>query len=346
MSARVLGVDIGSSAVRVAEVEVRQKGRATGVLRAFGSANLPPNVVHAGSVVDAAALGAAIRHAVSAAGARCRTAIVGIGAPSIAARELTLPLMPLAEARRSLSFHVDDVLPMPADEAVLDFYPTSGDEVDSRPVMNGILVAVSKDMVTQVLGATDKAGLDLKAIDLSAFAIYRALSDGGTDSKTVAFVDLGARVTTVAVYSRGTPRVIRHLDGGTLSITDGIASSLGIPFDDAYNALHGVVVSGLTNEAIAAIRSQTDALFDGIRQTIQYYGGGGRVEPIAEIVLTGGGSMVPNLPQALASTSRLPVSLGDVMSHVTPLAKIDKGKLEASRSLLAAAIGLTLRETP
>jgi len=346
VSARVLGVDIGSSAVRVAEVEVRHKGRATGVLRAFGSANLPPNVVRAGSVVDSVALGTVIRQAMSAAGARCKTAIVGIGAPSIAAREMTLPQMPLVEARRSLSFHVENVLPMPADEAVLDFFPTSGDVVDSRPVMNGMLVAVSTEMVTQVLGATDKAGLDLKAIDLSAFAIYRALSDGATDSKTVAFVDLGARVTTVAVYSRGTPRVIRHLDGGTLSITDGISSTLGITFDDAYNALHGTVVSGLTNDAIAAIRAQTYALFEGLRQTIQYYGSSANAEPIAEIVLTGGGSLVPNLPQALASAARLPVSLGDVKSHVTIAPKIDRVKFEASQSLLATAVGLTLRETP
>ena len=87
MSSRVLGVDIGSSAVRVAEVEVRQKGRATGVLRAFGSANLAPNVMRAGSVVDSAAVGTAIRQAMSAARARCEVAIVGIGAPSVAARE-------------------------------------------------------------------------------------------------------------------------------------------------------------------------------------------------------------------------------------------------------------------
>ncbi len=204
---------------------------------------------------------------------------------------MIVPQMPLAEARRSLGFHVENVLPMPADEAVLDFYPTSWDVVDSRPVMNGMLVAVSTAMVTQVLGATDKAGLDLKAIDLSAFAIYRALSDGATDSKTVAFIDLGARVTTVAVYSHGTPRVIRHLDGGTLSVADGISSSLGISFEDAYNALHGTVATGLTNDAVSAIRAQTDALFDGIRQTIQYYSSSSNAEPIAEIVLTGGGCL-------------------------------------------------------
>ena len=58
-------------------------------------------------------------------------------------------------------------------------------------------------------------------------------------------------MTTVAVFAHGTPRVIRHLDGGTLSVADGISSSLGISFEDAYNALHGTVASGLTNDAIS-----------------------------------------------------------------------------------------------
>ncbi len=344
MSTRVLGVDIGSSAVHVAEVDVQGKGGSQGSLRAFASAPVPQGAVRAGVVVDANAVGMAIRNAMSAGGIKTKDAIVGIGASSIAVREISMPEMPLSQARKSLALYVENVLPMPVDEAVLDFYPTWSDSQDSGAKMHGMLVAVSTENVTRVLEATEKAGLNLKAIDLSAFAIFRALVTPAAMAEVVTFVDIGARTTTVAVYSRGVPKLVRYLDGGTLSVVDSLAHGGQFTEADAYKALHADVRTPLPPEVAQVVQAEIGNLLDGIRQTIVYYASTANSGSPTQIVLTGGGAMLNGLPQALASRTRMPLVLGDPSVHITAGTKSAAQALASSRPLLACAVGLTLRE--
>lgn len=346
MSTRVVGVDIGSSAVHVAEVDVKSKDGRSGSLRAFASAELPVGAVRGGIVVDPDVVGAAIRSAMNQAHMKTKVAMVGVGAPSIAVREVSIPEMPLAQARKSLHLYVENVLPMPVDEAVLDFFPSSSETVEGRAMMNGVLVAASRDTVTRVLAATEKAGLELKAIDLSAFAILRSLGSTQVASQVVAFIDIGARVTTVAVYQRGAPKLIRFLEGGTQTIVESIAAAGSMTPADAHRALHADPQTPLAPHVQEEVQRHTNNLLDGIRQTLVYYASTGAAEPVTDIVLTGGGSLVNGLPQALASRARIRVSFGDPLLNVSPTAKGFSIANPAARSLMSTAVGLTLREMP
>jgi len=344
VSKRLLGVDIGSSAVHVAEVDVQGKDGRQGALRAYGTAEVPMGAVRAGVVIDSGAVGTAIRHAMSSAGIKTKDAVVGIGATSIAVREVTLPEMPLSQAKKSLALYVEDVLPMPADEAVLDFYPTWSESVESRPTMHGMLVAVSKETATRVLEATERAGLNLQAIDLSAFAIYRSLATSATMGEVVTFVDIGARTTTVAVFSRGVPKLVRYLDGGTLSVVDALSAAGPFSAADAHRALHADAHTQLPPEVAQAVQGQMMNLLDGIRQTIVYYASTANADAPTQIVLTGGGSLINGLPQALASRTRMPLILGDPNAHLTGGTSAGTHALSSARQLIACAAGLTLRE--
>ena len=101
---------------------------------------------------------------------------LGIANQRIVARTLELPVMPSAEALDAQVRTVaPDHIPMPIDEAVLDFRPLGEVETAAGPRMRVVVVAVRREMVERLHAACDAAGLQVEGIDLAAFGMLRAL---------------------------------------------------------------------------------------------------------------------------------------------------------------------------
>ena len=253
-----IGVDVGSTAVRVAEVAA---GEIPVIVRA-AQVPLPPGVVEAGEVRQPEIVGEALRELWSKAGVKSKQVHLGVGNQRVVVRELALPWLPEKELRDTLGFQVQEFIPMASDEAVLDFDPLGEMDQGGRRMVRILLVAAHKPMVNALVEAALAAKLDPQGIDLTPFAVIRAVGagDDGLDldsSGDEAIVDIGAQVTSICVHDRGVTRFVRMLPSGGRDITLALASALGVDDEMAERLKRGERFGGIA-DTVPAVGSPAD----------------------------------------------------------------------------------------
>jgi type IV pilus assembly protein PilM len=151
---------------------------------------------------------------------------------------------------------------MASDEAVLDFDPLGEMDQGGRRMVRILLVAAHKPMVNALVEAALAAKLDPQGIDLTPFAVTRAVGagDDGLDldsSGDEAIVDIGAQVTSICVHDRGVTRFVRMLPSGGRDITLALASALGVDDEMAEGLKRGERFGGIA-DAVPAVGSPAD----------------------------------------------------------------------------------------
>jgi type IV pilus assembly protein PilM len=257
-----IGVDVGSTAVRVAEVAA---GEIPVIVRA-AQVPLPPGVVEAGEVRQPEVVAEALRELWSKAGVKSKQVHLGVGNQRVVVRELALPWLPEKELRDTLGFQVQEFIPMSADEAVLDFDPLGEMDQGGRRMVRILLVAAHRPMVNALVEAALAAKLDPQGVDLTPFAVTRAVGagDDGLDldsSGDEAIVDIGAQVTSICVHDRGVTRFVRMLPSGGRDITFALASALGVDDEMAERLKRGERFGGIA-DAVPAVGSPSDGAPD------------------------------------------------------------------------------------
>src|SRR5215210_3198285 len=170
----LVGLDIDPAGITA--VEVSAKGGLTVEQAVVG--DLEPGVMRDGEVADVEGLSQALaalwrRH--KSLGKRVR---VGVASQKIVVRVIELP--PLGghdELAAAVRFHAEQHLPMPIDTTVLDFHPVGIVDTPEGPRQRVVVVAARRDMVERLALAVRGAGLRPEGIDLSAFAMVRALAE-------------------------------------------------------------------------------------------------------------------------------------------------------------------------
>jgi type IV pilus assembly protein PilM len=314
----VVGLDIGTSAVRAAQL-VLGKGGAS--LERFGQVALPLGAVRDGEVVDTDAVAAALRQLWVQARLTTTKVVVGVANQKVVVRQVDLPWLPVAELRASLAFQVQDYIPMPVEQAILDFHPLQDVTSDSGTrMLRVLLVAAARDMVSSALTAVEKAGLQPSMVDLTSFAVLRSqvTANGAFAAEAEALVDIGASVTNIVVHEGGVPRFVRILLMGGADITDAVAERLGVPAVEAEALKQATGLALLPAQvgphpASRAIESTGSALVEEVRGSLDYYLAQPGSARIGRVVLSGGGSRLSGLVERLSAATRLPVDLAHPM---------------------------------
>ena len=314
-----IGLDIGTSGVRAAELSF---GKGDITLEKFGQVALPHGAVRDGEVVDAEAVGAALKQLWAHTKFSSKKVVIGVANQKVIVRQVDIPWMPVDELKKSLAYQVQDFVPMPLDQAVLDFHPLEehGAENGSR-VLRGLLVAASREMVNASLDAVQRAGLSPVMVDLTSFAVLRSIGetdDLGMGAQVEALVDVGARVTNIVVHQGGAPRFVRILLMGGQDVTDVVADRMGVPQDHAEALKQQLALptpdDGLdVQTAGRLVEAATASFVDEIRGSLDYYLASSGSAPISRMVLTGGGARLAGLGQRLEVTTRVPVVVGSPM---------------------------------
>jgi type IV pilus assembly protein PilM len=344
-----VAVDIGVSAVRIAEVELGSGSdpREGAKLLALAEVPVPPGVMRGSVIEEPQALAQVVKRAFAAAKPSRKQVVVGLGQSSVVLREVDIPAQSIDKVRASLAFHVEDQLPMPADEALLDFYPTVEAEGQGGTILRGVLVAAPRETVRDTITVIEAAGLSPAVIDHSAFGLWRSGCRGALLGMNVALVDVGASTTKVVVSQGGTLRLIRVLSQGGADATRALQESLKgsgvdptqIKFEVGMDAN-----SDPRNRAYVEAVSQAMApLIEAIRNTLVYFASANPGGAVERLVLTGGGGRLLGFGQALASATRLPVGIGNPIQGLQVGARVDQRLFQGREQELATVIGLAMR---
>lgn len=318
MARTLVGLDIGSSGVRAAEFTL---GRRAPTLRRFASAPLPQGVVRAGSVADKEVLAEALRSLWTEGGFDTRSVALGVGNAGILVRQMDLEWMPPKEFRKALRYLVEDSLPMPVEDANLDYHlleelevPGEGDEV--RRMARILLVVAAREMVDGFVEAAQAAGLRPLTVDIVPFALIRATCRSSTaeDAPAEAIIDIGADIVTIVVHEGGQPRYVRTLGGqGGELVTTALQERYDWSREDAERTKIAVglpghadpaeverVGGGLDHPAQRVVSAETEAMVAEVAATLDYFRGS-MAEPtrLTRVLLAGAASRLGGLPELL-----------------------------------------------
>ncbi|GEK80996.1 type IV pilus assembly protein PilM [Agrococcus baldri] len=341
MGNSIVGLDIGASGIRAAEVTRTRKG--TKLLR-YHSLPLPGGVLQRGEVVEPQILTSALKALWKQGRFSTNRVVLGIGNDRVIARELTVPSAPLPLIRESLPFQVQDVLPVPVADAILDFYPVAEAE---HGQVQGLLVAAVKEGVLATIEAVHKAKLEAVTVDFIPFALSRALLPPVPADEAIAVVDVGAHTTTVVIVHAGVPQFVRIIPTGGDEVTHTLHARLDIEravAEDAKRSL-GLGVHEIAphdQPAVDTIREVTGELVTGVRNTVTYFAASRPELPVRRAVLTGDGASLGGFPGALAEVLRMPVDAGNAFA---PLAvrERDRARTAADAHRAVVAVGLAMR---
>jgi type IV pilus assembly protein PilM len=336
----VVGLEMDPSHIAAAEVHVN--GQLT--VKNGAVAHLRPGVLRDGEVVDTAALSDALRtlFAENDLGTRVR---IGVANQRIVVRTLDLPVID-DEKALELAVHAGapDHIPVPMDEAVLDFQSLGVVGTPEGPRTRVIIVAVRRDMIDRIVTAAHDAGLDLEGIDLSAFGMVRALRTTGTQH-AVLYVNL-AGLTNVAVANDTGCLFTRAASGGLDAIAQALFERRGLTFEHARGWMQHVgLATPLADvegdpELVVAVRQALEdgvhQVADTVRNSLNFYRMQESAETVERAVLTGPAVAIQGFAEALADQLNMPVQPAVVAST---LEGADSGRL-------TVAAGLALHDTP
>lgn len=342
MARSMIGLDVGTNAVTVAEVVAG----ATPRLAAFGQVALSRDAMRDGEVVDAEAVADAIRRLRGEVGLRRGGVRVGLASPRLIVRQIEMPVMSPDDLAGALRFQAADLIPFPIDEAFTDFKILDQYQPpDGEPVMRVLLAAAQQAMVEQLVRAVESGGLAVDAVDLIPLALIRSLGGGNGFEGAEGIVSIGGGTTCVLVHEGGTPRFVRVLGSGGRHLTDAIASNLGLAPDvaEATKRQIGTSTDDLVEQARSVIDRPLGVLLDEVRSSIDYYRNQPGATPLTRVMVTGGTAQLAGVSQRLAALLGVAVTPADARSRLT-VGDIGFAPDELPRldPYLAAAVGLAI----
>lgn len=342
MANPVIGLDLGQTSIRAIEISDAEKRRFT--VERYGRVDLPDGAVRDGVVADPHAVGSALRRLWAEARFSSKLVALGVGGKRVLVRDLVLPETPLDAIREVLPNHVQDNLPVPVSEAVLDFYPIREVNNQQGRAYQGLLVAVLKDAVKANMDAVKIAGLRAVSVDLNAFALARAGARGEFSKQTTALVDIGANATTIVITAGAVPQYVRTLPSGSAAISEAISERLKVSYIEAERLKISVGVGGGSRPDQAAVAeavlSVVQPLTVNLRDTLSYYNQQHPQDPLRAVVLGGAGGQLAGFKEALSDAFRIPVTLADPLTEASISRRADQALLHGDRHALLNAIGL------
>ena len=333
-TATVVGLDLDPS--HIAAAEVHSNGSIAVTRGAI--APLRPGVLRDGEASDPSALAAALKELFEENDLPKRVRL-GIANQRIVVRSLDLPVIEdpkgLAAAVQQMA---PDHIPMPMDEAIVDFQSLGVVDTPQGPRSRVVIVAVRREVIDRLVSATREAGLEVEGIDLAAFGMVRALAPAAVDG-AVLYINV-AGLTNVAVANASGCLFTRAAAGGLDASVNTLAERRGLTAEHSrqwlqHVGLHAPLdgVEGdpdLVAGARAVLEEGVHQLADTVRNSLNFYRMQESAEQVETGVLTGPAVAIPGFTEALSEQLRLPLSPAVV---ATEDEEADLGRLTVAAGL-------------
>lgn len=203
--AAVVGVDIGSDSIKVAEAKYTKDGI---TISALGMAPVPPGVVENEVILDPTALGSAIKTLLSEHGIKTKQCVSAVaGQARVVVRVIEVPKMEKSELAETMKWEVERHVPFSPTQVVMDFQPLEKETPDPNAQNMEVLLAVAQDeLISSHVEALLAAGLKPMAIDIEPLAASRSLieiTQNGVKEEIIAILNIGSRNTDLGVFEKG-----------------------------------------------------------------------------------------------------------------------------------------------
>jgi type IV pilus assembly protein PilM len=342
MAERFVGLDIGTSAIRAAEVTVGDGPRP--ILESYGQVGLQPGTVVDGEIRDRQQVVQALQRLWREGGFVEKHVTLGIAGLRAITRELDMPPLPVEELDSAVRFQADQVVPFPIDQtAISSKIIAQYTDAEGSPQIRVLVAAAHRELIDAATGAIEEAGLIPVGIDLNTAALARALYDPSFTGGPEAIVSVGAGLTMVVVHQAGQLQFVRTIDLGGNNVTKAVASALDLPIADAEIVKRRLGEPGLhDSRAESAAAGAVDELVGEIHNSIRFFSSlPGRGAP-ARLLVTGAGARTAGFLPKLQAGIDIPVVPASPLSMVDSRLPISPEEAAAINPTLAVPVGLAL----
>ena len=335
----LVGLDIGSSLVKVAEFKDTKKGH---VLKNFGIAQLPMDAITEGHIRDVEGVAGVIRNLFKTHGIKEKNVALSTGGYSVVIKTINVPAASEGALQDSIRFEAEQYIPYDIEDVNIDYQVLGASEF-SPDQMSILLVAVKKDLVAEYIDLAGQAGLNPCIIDVDTFAlqnIYEATM-GGREERVTLLVDVGASKTSLNILKGGSSLMMRDNSSGTVQLREEIMQEAGCGPEEADRILSGEVEGIMSVEQLEEICRQVVSNWcseiHSVVNSFQSKSSDGEVE---QVIISGGGTFIKGFAQGLTSELEAEVSIfnpfegmlidekrfpADVLNKMAPLAPIALG---------------------
>lgn len=343
--ASLVGIDIGSSAVKAAELSGLAGGK---VLARAGVQPVPAESIVKGTIADEPAVADAVRSLLDSAGIRGRDVALSLPGSAVVAREITMPRMSPRELAGSISWEAEQHIPFDLRDVNLDYQVVEhATGAGRKGTMVVLLVAAKKRTVTEYVAAITRAGCTPAVVDVAAFALQNAhaLHGDSNGARFVALLNAGASTINVNIVCDGRSVFTRDIAAGGNAYTDALRSGRAVSFEEAERLkMTGGRGDADIEELEPALREVTDRLLLEVEKTFDFFAAGSASGPIGRIVLSGGVSRGLGFAAAMARRFDAPVERFDPFQDMSVEGmSATGGKLADVAATAGVATGLALR---
>jgi type IV pilus assembly protein PilM len=342
----LLGLDIGSSSVKIVELEPSGSSYR---LRRFGYAPVPSEAIVQGSFMNATGISEAIQQAYEGGGFKTKDVATSVSGHAVIVKRISLPSQSADELDETIKWEAEQYIPFDIAEVNIDYQVLQDDALDGQ--MDVVLVAAKKDLIDDYLNVISDAGLNMATMDVDAFALgnmYELNYDPSPES-AVALVDIGASVININVMNGAVPVFTRDITSGGNQYTEEIQKALSISFDEAERIKIGntggeVSTDVVPQEVEDAMREVSETLLGEVQRSLDFYRATSSSTPIDKVVLCGGSARVPGLMRLFEERVEVPFEVADPFTKINASsANVDEESLRGLSPALSVAMGLGMR---
>lgn len=338
----LVGVDIGSSSIKVCELKEGRKGQRT--LVRFGYHPLPTQTIVDGHVINSGAVVEGLDKLFHK--QKMRDVALRVSGHSVIIKKITMPLMTAQELREQISWEAEQHIPFDLAEVEMDWQILS--QRPEQRQMEVLLVAAKKEEVNDLTNIAAQAKLRPRVIDLDAFTVQNAFELGygvPPPGQTIALLHVGASLTTLNILSQGTTAFTRDIANGGNNITEEIQRSLGISAEEAEAYKCGGDGRGLVPREVPELVGQVvEQLAGEIQRSLDFYLATSGDPEVHKVYVSGGTANIRALLDAIERRARVSVERIDPLRLATVDPKtVDQALLAQRAAQAVVSFGLALR---
>ncbi|CAA9441626.1 MAG: hypothetical protein AVDCRST_MAG80-1389 [uncultured Rubrobacteraceae bacterium] len=362
--APAVGLDIDRGAIKAVQIGGSSGGH---TLQHVGYRKLQPGAIADGEVADQDLLAYELREFWASHSFKGKTVYLGVANQKVVVRLLDFPRMSPEDLKGAIGFEAQDHIPMPIEEAILD-YVVLGPQEEGSDMDRILLVAAQKEMISHYSSAVHAAGLRAEGVDVKALSLVRSTLPNSLfdDEGAILLLDIGTEITNLVVAQGGSPTLTRFIPGGSGFLAQAVAESAELPEEEAERQLMNPRLRlgpeelgeegegseddddfdpALMYDIRRGLEDAAQTLAEDVQRSIEYHYSQPGSREVTQVFVSGEGALVGGLDAYLGDL------LGVETRRGTPLQKLAGNKsnvpdeqLRVMEPVLAVALGLALEE--
>jgi type IV pilus assembly protein PilM len=339
----VVGLDIGSSAIKLVELIEEKKSFK---LQNLAIAPLPPEAIVDGALMDSVTIIDTIRDLVNTCKPKTKDVVTSVSGHSVIVKKIALPFMTETELDESIQWEAERYIPFDINDVNIDFQ-IFGSAPENPELMDVVLVAAKKDIINDYVAVILESGLNPVIIDIDAFAIENMLAINYEFEKdeTVGIANVGANITNINILKNNVSCFTRDIFKGGNQVTEEIQRQLHVDFEEAERIKVGGRSDATFETVIPRIlRTASESLAIEITNSLDFFQSTTTYEKVSKFYLSGGGSKIKDFDTVLQQQIGIPVEVVNPFRRVEYDEKnFDLEYLREIGPVMAVGVGLSSR---